>query len=108
MPEQPQNASLLTASPTRFQPQNANSQKKEFTEWLEWTFFNTNIVEFIERYAAKGQYVRIEGKVQQSSYEKNGSTVYTNEVRGFRFDFCEPKAPGASQGGGYADDEFPY
>lgn len=83
-------------------------EKKEFTEWLEWTFFNTNTVEFIERYAAKGQYVRIEGKVQQSSYEKNGATVYTNEVRGFRFDFCEPKAPGASQDDGYTDDEISY
>jgi len=60
-------------------------------------------VEFIERFAAKGQYVRIEGKARQSSYEKNGNTVYTTEVLGFRFDFCEPKGAGDE---GVGDEEI--
>ena len=78
-------------------------EKKEFTDWLEWTFFADKTVEFIERFAAKGQYVRIEGKARQSSFEKNGNTVYTTEVLGFRFDFCEPKGAGDE---GVGDEEI--
>ncbi|MDA8232776.1 MAG: single-stranded DNA-binding protein [Magnetospirillum sp.] len=100
-------ARVSLASKTRSKDKHTG-QVKEYADWLEWTFFGEKTVEFIERHAGKGQYVRIEGKARQSSYEKNGQKVYTTEVLGFRFDFCEPK--GDDNDGGYepGDEEIPY
>ena len=76
---------------------------KEYTDWVEWTFFGEKTVAFIEKYATKGAHVCIRGKVRQNSYEKaDGTRVFSTECIGFNFDFVQPRG---DQAEGQAEDE---
>lgn len=56
-----------------------DQQKQERTEWHRVTLFGAR-AEPLSRILTKGSSVLIEGRLQTSSYEKDGSKRYTTEV----------------------------
>jgi len=54
-------------------------EKKERTEWHRVTAWR-QLGEFCGKYLAKGRQVYVEGKLQTSSWEKDGVTHYTTEI----------------------------
>lgn len=58
-------------------------------------FFNVvmwkKTAEAVAEFSGKGKRVAIEGRLQQRSYEKNGSTVYVVEIVAEQVEFLEPK-----------------
>jgi single-strand DNA-binding protein len=57
-----------------------DGEKKEKTEWHNIVVWNEKTIEFIEKYLKKGDLVRIEGKIQTRSWEKDGEKKYTTEI----------------------------
>jgi len=54
--------------------------KQEETEWHNITAFG-KLAEICSKYLKKGSLVYVEGKNKTSTYEKNGETRYSTEVR---------------------------
>ena len=54
-------------------------QKQERTEWHRVTAWG-KLAENAAKYLAKGRQVYVEGKLQTSSYDKNGVKMYATEV----------------------------
>lgn len=69
----------------------------------EADFFNVVIwgkqAETAGNYLSKGQRVLVEGRVQNRSYEKDGTKHYLTEVIAERFEFIERKDKAESSGG---------
>mgnify|MGYP005816491813 CR=1 FL=1 len=58
-----------------------SGEKVEKTEWHNVVVWNEKTIEFAEKYLAKGDLVRIEGKLQTRSWEDNdGNKKYATEV----------------------------
>jgi single-strand DNA-binding protein len=58
-----------------------SGEKVEKTEWHNIVVWNEKTIEFVEKYLAKGDLVRIEGKIQTRSWEDNdGNKKYATEV----------------------------
>lgn len=57
-----------------------SGEKQEKTEWHNIVVWNEKTIEFIEKYLAKGDLVRIEGKIQTRSWEKDGEKRYATEI----------------------------
>jgi single-strand DNA-binding protein len=57
-----------------------SGEKQEKTEWHNIVVWNEKTIEFIEKYLAKGDLVRIEGKIQTRSWEKDGEKKYATEI----------------------------
>lgn len=47
--------------------------------------------EFAEKYLKTGTKVAVTGAIQTGSYEKDGKTIYTTDVRVDEIEFAEPK-----------------
>ncbi|MFH2059925.1 MAG: single-stranded DNA-binding protein [Pseudomonadota bacterium] len=75
--------------------------RQEKTEWHNIVVFGKQ-AETCEKYLSKGRQVYIEGKLQTSTYEKEGQTHYSTKVVVDNFQFLGDKqdAQGGSQGGG--------
>lgn len=59
--------------------------------------------EFVEKYLHKGMKIAVEGRIQTGSYDNSaGQKVYTTEVIIDNHEFCESKASGNTNTGGYA------
>ena len=78
------------------------------TEWHRVTVFGKQ-GESCERYLSKGRQVYIEGRLQTSSYEKDGEKRYSTDIIAERVQFLGGKSDGAgsSKPAPY-DDSAPY
>lgn len=47
--------------------------------------------EFVEKYFKKGSRILLEGELQNNNYEKDGQTVYDNQILVNNVEFCESK-----------------
>ena len=50
------------------------------TDWNEITIFNKSTIKYLTENLTKGDYVRVEGRLRQSSFERNGERTYTTEL----------------------------
>jgi len=76
-------------------------QQQSKTEWHRVVVFGKQ-AENCERYLSKGKQVYVEGKLQTSSYEKEGQTHYATDIVANVVQFLGGKTnPG--QGGGQGD-----
>lgn len=75
-------------------------EKQERTEWHRVTLWGKT-AELAGKYLAKGRQVYIEGRLQTSSYEKDGVKKYSTEIVGNVMQFLggNPNASGGGSGG---------
>lgn len=84
----------------------ATGERKDKTEWHRVVVFNKQ-AENCGRYLTKGRQVYVEGRLQTSSYEKDGVTRYTTDIIASVIQFLGGKSEGGysnqqgAQGGGY-------
>ena len=57
-----------------------SGEKREKVEWHRVSVFNTAAINLLERHVRKGDMIRVAGKLQTRSYEKDGATHYATEV----------------------------
>ncbi len=76
-----------------------SGQKQERTEWHRITVFGRQ-GENCEKYLSKGSQVYVEGKLQTSSYEKEGQTHYSTDIIANTVQFLGSRQGGGYQGGG--------
>ena len=60
-------------------------ERREDTHWNEVTVFSPTTQAYIAEHIAKGDLVHVRGRLRQSSYERNGSRVYTVDLIASRF-----------------------
>jgi len=76
-------------------------EKKDRVEWHKIVTFGKT-AENCAKYLAKGRQVFVEGKLQTSSYEKDGQTHYATKIVADTVQFLGGKnSPGGQSGGGY-------
>ena len=77
-------------------------QRQERTEWHRIVVFGKQ-AENCEKYLSKGRQVYIEGKLQTSTYEKDGQTHYATDIIANTVQFLGNRQDGGEyqQGGGY-------
>lgn len=73
-------------------------EKTELTEWHRITVFG-NQAESCARFLAKGRQAYVEGRLQTSSYEKDGITRYSTDIIANQVTFLG--SPQSQQQGGY-------
>ncbi len=76
----------------------ATGENREKTEWHRIKAFN-RLGEICGEYLAKGRQVYIEGRLQTSSWEKDGVTRYTTEVIAETMQMLGSKDSGGGYGG---------
>ncbi len=78
-----------------------SGERQEKTEWHRIVVFGKQ-AEICEKYLAKGRQVYIEGRLQTSTYEKDGQTHYATDIVASNFQFLGGRgdAPGNTSGGG--------
>jgi single-strand DNA-binding protein len=61
--------------------------------------------ELAERYLSKGKKISVEGRIENNNYEKEGKTVYQDQIIANRIEFLSPKGDSGSGGnfGGGSD-----
>ncbi|MCD4722530.1 MAG: single-stranded DNA-binding protein [Desulfobacula sp.] len=74
--------------------------RQEKTEWHNIVVFGRQ-AETCEKYLSKGREVYIEGKLQTTSYEKDGQTHYPTKIVVTNFQFLGGKQDAQGGGGGY-------
>jgi len=77
--------SLSIATSEKWKDKNTGEQKEQ-TEWHRVKFFGKS-AETIGQYISKGSQLYVEGKLKTSSYEKDGTTRYSTDIIGDRFNF---------------------
>jgi single-strand DNA-binding protein len=80
----------------------ATGERKEKTEWHRIVAF-AKLGETCGRYLTKGKSVYVEGRLQTTSYEKDGITRYTTDIIASTIQFIGPRGEGGGapqQGGG--------
>lgn len=105
---------LAVATSERFKSNTGHNNKwQERTEWHRVTVFGKS-AEACVRYLAKGSRVYVEGRIQTSSYEKDGEKRYSTEIIANTVQFLDRKgdAPAPSQSSGsadsFGDDDIPF
>ena len=63
------------------------TQKADFINLVAWE----RTAEFAEQYLSKGQRILVEGRIQTSSYEKDGEKRYATDVNVDRIEFADGK-----------------
>jgi single-strand DNA-binding protein len=61
--------------------------------------------ELAERYLSKGKKISVEGRIENNNYEKEGKTVYQDQIIANRIEFLSPKGDSGS-GGNYSSDSY--
>lgn len=87
-----------------------SGERTERTEWHRITVFGKN-AENCGRYLAKGRQVYVEGRLQTSSYEKDGITRYSTDIIANQVTFLGGRnADGGGQqaGGGFGGGQNNY
>jgi len=74
--------------------------KQEKTEWHNIVAFGKP-AETLEKYLSKGSQVYIEGRLQTSTYEKDGQTHYNTKIVVSNFQFLGGRQDSQGGGGGY-------
>ncbi len=72
-----------------------NDKTGEWTDepyWNRVTIFSDGIRTYIDRNASIGDLVRVEGRMRDSSYEKDGETIYTVDRIANEFGILASKA----------------
>lgn len=59
--------------------------------------------EFVEKYLHKGVKILVEGEIRNNNYQKDGKTVYSDQIIANSVEFCESK--NASADNAQADDD---
>ncbi|ARQ95262.1 single-stranded DNA-binding protein [Bradyrhizobium phage BDU-MI-1] len=73
-------ANLSVATSERWKDKRSG-EMQEKTEWHRVVIFNDKTVEFVEKYAKKGDLVRVEGKLQTREWEdQQGVKKYSTEI----------------------------
>ncbi len=88
----------------------ATGEKKEKTEWHRVVVFAKQ-AENCGRYLTKGRPVYVEGKLQTTSYEKDGVTRYNTDIIASAVQFLGGREGGGAppqQGGGYQQNSGGY
>lgn len=75
---------------TRFTLAVDRSWDKESADFINCTAFNKT-AGFISKYFGKGSKIAITGRIQTSSYEKDGKKYYSSDVVVNTAEFCEKK-----------------
>lgn len=83
-------AKLAIATTDRWTDKNTG-EKKERTEWHRVTFFGKQ-AETVGKYLSKGKQIYVEGRLQTSSYEKDGITRYSTDIIASSFQFLGTKS----------------
>ena len=68
-------------------------EKKERTEWHRIVTFG-KLAEICGEYLSKGKQVYVEGRIQTSSYEKDGITRYSTDIIASQMQMLGPKDSG--------------
>lgn len=76
----------------RYKDQNGNYP----TDFFNLTSFG-NTASFVEKYLKKGTKIVVEGEIRNNNYEKDGKTVYSEQIIANNVEFAESKN---AQGGG--------
>ncbi|CCQ75777.1 single-stranded DNA-binding protein [Magnetospira sp. QH-2] len=66
-------------------------EKKEKTLWHNITIFRPALVDFAEKYLAKGRYVRVEASLKPFEYEKDDTKHYGVDLIASQVDFLDKK-----------------
>lgn len=61
-------------------PYNSQRNEKNNTDFISCIAWQKT-AEIIEKYTTKGSLVALEGRIETGSYEKDGKTIYTTDVR---------------------------
>lgn len=75
-------------------------ERQERTEWHNVVVFGKQ-AETCEKYLSKGSQIYVEGKLQTTSYEKDGQTHYPTKIVVSNFQFLGGKQDNQGGGGGY-------
>lgn len=81
---------------------NQSGEQQEKTEWhriVAWDSNYRKLADVAERFLKKGDRVYIEGEIEYGSYDKDGVTKYTTEIRAREMIMLG----GSEGGGGYSD-----
>lgn len=79
--------------------------KQERTEWHRCTAFGKT-GELIAKFFSKGKPIYLEGRLQTSSYDKDGQKHYSTEIIVSEFKFVPGgKGGGSGDGGGFASNQ---
>lgn len=89
-----------------------SGEQKEHTEWVRFVAFNKQ-AEIIAEHCKKGSQLWVAGMPKTRSFEKDGQTHYTWEVRVSEFEFVGKKNTSDSQDrpappGDDFDDDIPF
>ncbi len=76
-----------------------SGERQEKTEWHRIVVFGKQ-AEICEKYLSKGRQVYIEGRLQTSTYEKDGQTHYATDIVASNFQFLGSKGDAPVGGGG--------
>ena len=84
-------------------------EQKERTEWVRWVAFGRQ-AEIIAQYVKKGDPLWCAGQQQTRSYEKDGQTLYTTEIKLKEFEFVSNKSESRQDDfkDDLKDDEIPF
>ena len=75
------------------------------TEWHRVTVFGRQ-AENCEQYLSRGSKVAIAGRIETSTYEKDGEKRYSTEIVAMSVEFLDPKGGGQSRGGNRPSDNY--
>jgi single-strand DNA-binding protein len=67
-----------------------DNERHEKTEWINLKFFN-QLATLVEKYVHKGDKIRVTGKLQTTSWDKDGEKRYRTEVVVSDLQFLTPK-----------------
>lgn len=97
-------AKFSLATSERFKDR--NGEKQERTEWHKVTVWG-KLAEVVERFVRKGSQVMVEGKIQTSTYEKDGQKRYSTEIICQNLQMLDSRPSDNSQGDS-SKDKLPF
>jgi single-strand DNA-binding protein len=90
----------FSVATTDFWTDKATGERKEKTEWHRIVTF-AKLAETCGRYLTKGRTIYVEGKLQTTSYEKDGITRYSTAIIASTIQFLGAKGESGQGQGGY-------
>ncbi len=84
-------------------------RNSNITDFFNCTAFNKG-AEFLEKYFHKGDMITVIGRLQNSTYDRDGVTVHSNQIVTDEHYFAGGKSQGASQfmPADESDDDMPF
>lgn len=94
----------FSVATTDFWTDKATGEKKEKTEWHRIVAF-AKLGETCGRYLTKGKQIYVEGRLQTTSYEKDGVTRYNTDIIANAIQFLGQRGDATQQQGGYQQNQ---